>query len=100
MYVFSNGRILPGFRILLLSWVIFLVSLAVFVYAENWTDPESLDSHFGKCVYFEGDEEKFWGELSVRYYELEAEGDTDSVASLNFPGLDEEKRLTGSEYRI
>ncbi|MBR4183898.1 MAG: hypothetical protein IKQ56_08785 [Lachnospiraceae bacterium] len=66
--------------------------------AESWADPDSLDSHFGKCVYFGGDEEKLWGELSIKYYELESEDDIDSAVSLGFLGFDEEGSLEDTEY--
>ena len=67
--------------------------------AENWADPDSLDSHFGKKAFFEGDEEKLWGKLVIEYYEM-TEGDTDTAESLDFLGFDGIYPLEGTVYEI
>ncbi len=67
--------------------------------AENWADPDSIDSHFGKMAYFEGDEEKLWGKLVIEYYEV-TDGDTDTAESLDFLGFDGIYPLEGLVYDI
>ena len=67
--------------------------------AENWADPDSLDSHFGKRAYFEGDKKKLWGRLKVEYYEVTGD-DIDSARPLDFLEFDRDEDLEDKVYII